>query len=286
MEPYWDLIKEIIRESDIILEVLDARAIEISRNKEVEKYIAQRQRPKIYVINKIDLVDKKELEKNVEILRHEILDNKEKAEIAFVSNKKWRTRTTKILFAKIRTLFSKYGKRPDFNESTTPLIKKPFREAKSNILIGVVGYPNVGKSSVINALAFKTKSPVSSKAGTTHGVHWISVNEDMKLIDTPGVIPLAYGEESKLAFIASKNPEKLKEPDVAAARIIEEFLKAEQLKKLEEFFQVQLDEKENPYLILEEIALKKGHLKKGGLPDDIRMSILLTKAWQTGKLKL
>jgi hypothetical protein len=57
------------------------------------------------------------------------------------------------------------------------LIGEDYRVAKGDIIVGVVGYPNVGKSSVINALTFKKKAKVSTKAGTTHGVHWIASGE-------------------------------------------------------------------------------------------------------------
>lgn len=59
MEPYWDLIKRIINESDIVLEILDARLVELSRNEEVEKLIEEVGRPVIFVVNKRDLADSK-----------------------------------------------------------------------------------------------------------------------------------------------------------------------------------------------------------------------------------
>jgi len=294
MEPYWDLIKEIVRESDIVLEILDARNVEISRNEVIEKIIRNGDVPRIFVVNKIDLVNKKDLERSVEKILAELenlkLGNENiprergKDDIVYVSNR--RTKTIKVLLAKIRQMFKKYGKRRDFKEN--PLIARPFREAKGDILIGVIGYPNVGKSSIINALCFKKKAAVSNKAGTTHGVHWLSAGKDIKLIDTPGVIPLSYVDENKLALISSKNPEKLKEPDVAAAKIIEQFIKENKLSRLEDFYKVKLGEgaRENPYFIIEELAKAKGYLKKGGFADEPRMSISLVRDWQNGKLRL
>lgn len=189
MEPYWNLIKEIIRESDIILEVLDARAVEISRNEVIEKMVRDWNVPRIFVVNKIDLVNKKDLELSVEKLLREIenlqLGNREagRDEVVYVTNR--RTKTIKILIAKIRQMFKVFGKRKHF--APNPFIERPFREAKADIVVGVIGYPNVGKSSIINALCFKKKAKVASKAGTTHGVHWLSAGKDIKLIDTPGV---------------------------------------------------------------------------------------------------
>jgi ribosome biogenesis GTPase A len=68
-EPYWDLIKRIITESDLVLEILDARLVELSRNEEVERLIAEVGRPMIFVINKTDLVSMDKLIPQVNKLR-------------------------------------------------------------------------------------------------------------------------------------------------------------------------------------------------------------------------
>lgn len=280
MEPYWDLVKQIVKESDIVLEILDARAVDLSRNEQLEKIIAEAGRPRIFVVNKADLVSKKDLEIAVEKVARQ--RNTESEYVVYFSNRI--KRTAKNLLTKIRQVFAKHGKR----ESFIPAIKRPYREAHGDIVVGVVGYPNVGKSAVINALAFKKKANVSSKAGTTHGIHWISAGEEIKLIDTPGVIPLSFQEEARLGIIAAKNPEKLKDPDIVAAKIIEMFKKENKLDRLERFYNFRVKEEniENPYLILEQISLEKKHLRKGGFPDEKRTAIMLVKDWQTGKLKL
>jgi len=285
MEPYWNQIKQIINESDIVLEILDARAIDISRNEQIESLIADAGRPRIFVINKADLVSKQDLESSAEKLSRD--RNAEKDSIVYFSNK-WKSRTVKILIAKIKQTFKKHGKRKGYFKS--PILKRPYREAKGDIIIGVVGYPNVGKSSIINALAFKKKTKITSRAGTTHGVHWISTGKDkeIKLIDTPGVIPLSYQDEANLGIIAAKNPEKIKDPETVAGKIIGMFYQAGKKAKFEKFYDFKISEEnsDNPYLILEELAIAKRHLRKGGLPDDMRTSVMVLKDWQTGKLKL
>jgi ribosome biogenesis GTPase A len=277
MEPYWEQIKEIVRESDIVLEILDARSIELSRNEQLEKIIKEHKKPRIVVVNKIDLISRDELQKNVALLKLDVSD-----EVVYVTNRD--KKTIKNLLGRIRKVFEKYGKRKEFFKS--PILAKPYREAKADVVIGVVGYPNVGKSSIINALAFKKKAKVSSKAGTTHGIHWISAGKSIKLIDTPGVIPLEYVDESKLAFIASRNPEKLKDPEVSAARVIEKFIAEGKLDYFQRFYNVELKERENPYAIMEEIAEKKNILKKGGVGDSVRFAINLLRDWQRGNLRI
>jgi ribosome biogenesis GTPase A len=279
MEPYWTLIKQIIRESDIILEILDARAIHISRNPQLETLIKSIGRPRIYVVNKVDLVSPRELEKAIEEISRD-----ENSIIVYVTKKD--KRSAKNLLAKIRPVFANYGKIKEFYKE--PLVARPYREAKGDIVVGVVGYPNVGKSTIINAISFTSKAKVSSKSGTTHGIHWISAGKDIKLIDTPGVIPLTYVNESDLGFIAAKSPERLKDPEATAGKIVEQFIKDNKLEKLELFYNFKItgEEKENPYFIIEKLSSIKKHLKKGGLADTTRTSIMLVKDWQEGKLKL
>lgn len=288
MEPYWDLIKQIVRESDIVLEILDAREVDFSRNEQLEGILNQAKTPRIFVINKADLISKKELEIAMDKIAK--ARGSEKEYVVYFSNKK--RNTARNLLVRIKQIFRMHGKRSTF--ATSPLIKRPYREAKGDIIVGVVGYPNVGKSSVINALSFKKKAKVSSKAGTTHGIHWISAGGtggriDIKLIDTPGVIPIgSYVEEARLGIIAARSTEKLKEPEIVAAKIMEIFMKEGKMHKLEEEynFKIKEENKDNPYAIIEQLSLEKGHLKKGGVADEKRTAIMIVKNWQTGKLKL
>ncbi len=285
MERYWDLIEQIVRESDIILEVIDARFPQLSRNKQVEELLVKLGRPVIIVMNKADLISRKDLEVNVAELTKEFDDKERKTEIVYISNRQ--TRTVKTLLAKIRQVFAKYGKRPDFYNQ--PIIKKPYREAKGDIVVGIVGYPNVGKSSIINALSFKKKVAVSKKAGTTHGIHWIKANNEIKLIDTPGVIPLEYEEESKLAMIAAKSLEKIHDPQVVAIKIIESFMVKNNVSKIFEFYNLKEQKSEydkNALEILTELSLGMKHLRKGGVADENRTSYVIIKDWQDGNLRL
>lgn len=288
MEPYWDMVEQIVREADIVLEVLDARSIDISRNEQLETIINKLKRPRIFVVNKADLVDKRELEVAMNKLRTEVLEKEKQAYIVYTSVKN--KRTIRNLIVLIKSVFGKHGKRPDFYNQ--PILKRPYREAKGDIVVGVVGYPNVGKSSLINGLSFRKKVQVSSKSGTTHGIHWISTGNEIKLIDTPGVIPLSYVDESRLGIISAKSAERIKDPTTAAGKIIEVFVKEKKLDKLESFYNFKIsdelknDPEANAYFIIEELAIAKKHLKKGGVADDARTSLVILKDWQNGRLKL
>ena len=266
MEPYWDLIKRIITESDLVLEILDARLVELSRNEEVEKLIEDIGRPVLFVVNKSDLVSRKSLKFQVKKLR-------EKGEVVFVSSK--RSRDARILLYAIKKVFRKYGKRKkDFSQNFLSSIKtksgKYIREAKGEIIVGVLGYPNVGKSSIINALAHKKKVKVSKKAGATHGIHWVKATNEIKLIDSPGVIPLKKNAENtssinlnskgyvddeiRYGLIGAKDV-KLKNPELVAIALIKLFSKVNK-NGFEKFYGVIIGG--NVENVLIEIGKKKG----------------------------
>ena len=212
---YWDVIKRIIYESDLVLEVLDARLVELSRNEEVERLIEEAEKPMIFVVNKSDLVSKAKIKKQIKELR-------KKGEVVFISTKK--KGGSKILLYNIKKVFKKFGKRemPDFDKFAE---KPKFREARAGIVVGILGYPNVGKSSIINALAHKKKVKTSKKSGTTHGVHWINITKDIKMLDSPGVIPLNERDEIRFGLIGAKDTEALKNPELVAYAVIKLFIK-------------------------------------------------------------
>ena len=85
MEPYWDLIERIVKEADLVLEILDARLISLSRNDRVEELIKEHDKPVIFVINKSDLIFKKMLKKQMVDFREEIKGYK--GEVVFFSSR-------------------------------------------------------------------------------------------------------------------------------------------------------------------------------------------------------
>lgn len=272
-EPHWDLVKRIITESDLVLEILDARLVELSRNEEVERLIEQVGRPVIFVINKSDLVPAEKIRQEADKLR-------EKGEVVFISTK-IRSHGN-FLLSKIKKVFSKYGKREE-----TKLGKydpKPkYREARADIVVGVLGYPNVGKSSIINLLAHKKKVRVSKKSGATHGIHWIKINEEVKLIDSPGVIPLKREDEVRYGLIGAKDNEALKNPDIVAHAVIKLFLK-ENKKAFDDFYGLEMGKSSDE--TLNRLAEKKHYLLKGGKPDENRAATTIVRDWQEGRLRL
>jgi hypothetical protein len=272
-EPYWNLIKRIVEESDLVLEILDARLIELSRNEKVEEIIKEVGRPIIFVINKTDLVEKKSIIEQVNKL-------KKIGSVVFISTKE--KGSSKVLLYTIKKVFKKFGKR-EIIERGRYDPKPIYKEARADIVVGVLGYPNVGKSSVINALAHKKKVKVSKKSGTTHGLHWVNITSEIKLIDSPGVIPLVKDDEVRYGLIGAKDTEALKNPELVAYAIIKLFLKNNK-RLFEKFYDIKIEE-EDVFDIIEKVAQRKSYLLKGGKLDEHRTWNSIVRDWQQGRLR-
>ncbi|MBR9706154.1 hypothetical protein GOV14_03910 [Candidatus Pacearchaeota archaeon] len=272
-QPYWELIRRIITESDIVLEILDSRLIELSRNEQVEELIEEIGRPVIYVINKSDLVSKEHINKYLAKLE-------KRENVVFVTTKNMKT--VRILLYAIKKLFKKHGKRE--KEVRGKYDPKPkYREAIGNIVVGVLGYPNVGKSSIINALSYKKKVKVSKKSGTTHGIHWVHATDEIKLIDSPGVIPLKHGDDVRYGLIGAKDTEALKDPEMVASAIINLFLQKDK-DILNKFYKIEI-ESDDVDEVIKKIGDKKAYLLKGGILDEHRVMTQIVRDWQQGNLR-
>jgi ribosome biogenesis GTPase A len=247
---YWSSVIGAIKYADIVLFVLDARMPELSRNKDLEERIESLNKKVLLVFNKVDLISKDVLTKL----------KKEYPEAFFVSGYKT------FSMDKLRLALLAEAEK--------------FPEKKLNV--GIVGYPNVGKSVITNVLSRSRKTKVSSKAGTTKGNQWADSSE-FRITDSPGV--LSYGDdELKLGVLGAKNPEKLKNPEHVATEIIKILLNNDP-KDLEENYNIKITEKDE-YEILLQIGKSKNFLKKGGLVEEARTALMIIRDWQTGKLKI
>ncbi|MBI2669506.1 50S ribosome-binding GTPase [Candidatus Woesearchaeota archaeon] len=241
MPNFWKAVNQVLTRSDLIIEVLDARMIEQTRNRELEHKIGKFGKKLLFVLNKCDLVKKELLEKSKQELQPSV----------FISS------TEKL---------------------GTTILKKKILEISHGepITVGIVGYPNVGKSSLINALAGRKAARTSAVSGFTRGLQKIRVDKKILLLDTPGVFPYQEKDEEKHAFTGAKDYAKIKDPEVEALRFIEK-----EKKMILRHYGVDGDDPEE---ILEAIGRKYQRLQKGGLVDVETTARMIFKDWQTGKM--
>lgn len=252
MTSYKVLVRDVIKKADVLLEVIDARFPEETRNSEVEKEIIRLKKPFIIVINKCDLVSKEKLEKTKARLSRI-------APTVFVSSKD-RSGTTML---RHQILASACIKGRD-------------------ILVGTLGYPNVGKSSVINGVTGRHRASTSPISGHTKGVQHVDAGSRIMFMDTPGVIPFDENDEYVQGLLGIKDATHLKDPIGVALKIIEKML-AENKTALEAFYKVTFESQE-PYSGLELIGKQCNFLQKKGEVDEMRTAIRIINDWQTGLL--
>ena len=231
-----------LREADIIIEVLDARFVGETRNLEIESKAERSGKIILYVLNKCDLADLKKVKEETSKLSPSV----------FISSKE------------------KLG---------TTILKKKILELShgEKVTVGVLGYPNVGKSSLINALTGRGSARTSAESGFTKGLQKIRVDSKIMLIDTPGVFPKEEKDIVKHGKISAIDYGKIKDPEYVALRIIEE-----EKEKIKKYFHVEEDDAEE---ILERLAMVYKKKRKGNQPDLEATARLLLKQWQMGKIR-
>jgi len=252
MTSYKILVKDVIKKADVLLEVIDARFPDETRNSEVEREIVRLNKPFIIVINKCDLVSKEKLEKTKARLS-------KIAPTIFVSSKD-RSGTTML---RHQILASACIKGRD-------------------ILVGTLGYPNVGKSSVINGVTGRHRASTSPISGHTKGVQHVDAGSRIMFIDTPGVIPFDEKDEYIQGFLGVKDVTHLKDHVGVALKIIEKIL-AENKSALEAFYKITV-ENESAYDVLELIGKQCNFLQKKGEVDETRTATRIINDWQNGLL--
>lgn len=268
-------IKSAIKLIDIVVEVLDARIPLSSRNPIIDDLAKDKQR--IIVLNKSDLADDIETEKWIKYFTQNNMS-------CIAVNSSLPQDIKKI----ISTIVEK-GKvaYKDKVEKTTIDYKPIYR-------VLIAGIPNVGKSTIINKIAKRNAANVSNKPGVTVRNQWIRVQDNIELLDTPGLLwPKLDSNNAgeKLALTGNIKQEILDLEGLACIGI-EYLLENEKYKNmfLEKY---KLDEEEIEYIdsydILELLGRKRGCLMSGGnvnLEKASKIFLDELKAGKIGKISL
>ena len=252
------IVREVIDSTDIIIEVIDARFIDETRNEELEEYIKASGKKIIYAFNKADLIDHKNFKSNLK--PYVLISPRER----FGS-------------VKLRDLLKRMSKKVEH--------KKINKENLDKTLIGVIGYPNTGKSTLINFLVGRPVAKTGNEAGFTKGLQKLSLTKDLMILDSPGVIPeeeYSMSDKDKMAkhtLLSARSSAKVKDPELSV-----QYLMNDMPGTLEKHYN--LEPQTDSELLLEEFAIKKNFKKKGGVPDIIRAAKVILTDWQSGKIKI
>jgi len=278
---YFKEMKKVIQMSDVILEVVDARDPLGCRCKEIEMKVQQMSaeggnKRIIIVLNKIDLVPPAVVTQWVKHLRREF------PTVAFKASTQQqgsRLQQAPVKLAKATEGILSSG--ACLGASTLMQLLKNYcrnRDVKTAINVGIIGYPNVGKSSIINSLKRSRVAGVGATPGFTTSINTIRLDKYVNMIDSPGVL---FSPNCTQAELVLRNCIKLEhcEDPVQAVHTIASKCPQQQLMQL-----YKISEYNSPEEFLSHVAHKRGKIKKGGVPNLIAAARTVLKDWVTGAI--
>eukprot|EP01029_Cantina_marsupialis_P028695 TRINITY_DN777889_c0_g1_i1.p1 TRINITY_DN777889_c0_g1~~TRINITY_DN777889_c0_g1_i1.p1 ORF type:complete len:538 (-),score=208.70 TRINITY_DN777889_c0_g1_i1:1509-3122(-) len=273
-------LHQVVQKADVILEVLDARDPMGGRCPSVEKYVLGGgigRKRLILVLNKIDLIEDENIT-NMWMMRL----RKEFPTIAFkASTQQQRSHLSRVDMnatkADSKTLQTSKCVGGD---ALLQLLKNYSRnhKIKESITVGVIGYPNVGKSSIINSLKRSKAVGVSPQPGFTKNLQEVALDSKLKLLDCPGVIfEDSNGNDQLLRNVVSI--EAMEDPVQAASALIPRCNE----QKLMEIYEVP-PFNGNVHMFMFHLAKNRGKLKAGGVVDQVAAAKIVLKDWNRGRI--
>ena len=255
-------MQEDIKLIDLVIELVDARVPLSSRNPDIDDL--GKNKARLILLNKSDLADDDQNEKWIEYF-------KEKGYHALKINSK-----NKSGIKEINNVVNEACKEKIERDRKRGIKNRPVRAM-------VVGIPNVGKSTFINAYAGRNCAKTGNKPGVTKGKQWIKLSKTLELLDTPGILWPKFEDQAiglKLALIGSINDNILDVSDMAYEFV--KILNNSYENAIPNRFGV--EKNDDPLKMLEGIAEVRGCKLKGNVLDLEKASSILLEEFRSGKL--
>jgi len=255
-------MQEDIKLIDLVIELVDARIPLSSRNPDIDEL--GKNKARLIIMNKSDLSDE-------------------------AKNQEWAAYFKSLGYFVVQLdARSKAGMKTVTNVVMDACKEKIERDRKRGIKnrpvrAMVVGIPNVGKSTFINSYAGKACAKTGNKPGVTKGKQWIRLNQNVELLDTPGILWPKFEDQMvglRLALIGAIKDEILNTDE----------LSIELIKILTQYYpgvlaeRYGVDETLEPVKILEGIAENRKCISKGNELDYSKAAVLLIDEFRSGKI--
>jgi len=269
-------ITEDLKLVDVVIEILDARIPISSQNPEIKQILQNKK--KIIALNKYDLSEQKENNSWIQYF-------KQHGEVAALVDANSGEGVKEV----IKQIEKKM-------EEDLKKLAENGRKGRT-IRVMIVGIPNVGKSSFINRIAKRNTAEVGNKPGVTKMKKWIRVNNQIELLDTPGVLwPKFESEEValNLAFTGTIKDDILQITEIAYQltkfliknyfdNLIERYsLDKEEVRRI--LLNQNQEENQNIYEIMQLIGKKRGAIMSGGNIDDEKTSKIILDDFRSGRM--
>ena len=258
------MMEDSLRLVDAVVELRDARIPDSSRNPDVERIVGSK--PRLIVLNRADQADA-------------------------AATALWKKALTGE-GALALEMDCKSGRGVNaFPAAARSLLKEKIERAEAKGQVGkalrfmVLGVPNVGKSTFINQIAGRKGAKAENRPGVTRGKQWITVDQGLELLDTPGILWPRFDSQEVgelLAITGAIKAEVLDRETLAAnfmLRLAKFYPDA-----VEQRYKFRPDPACNGFELLEQAAKKRGFLISGGEYDLERMAGVLLDEYRGGKL--
>ena len=256
------MMEDNIKLIDLIIEIIDARIPYSSRNPDIDTLAKNKSR--IILLNKSDLAD--------EACNQQWIDYyKNNGFYCLKINAK-----NGLGVKQVPQLINDACKEKIERNKSKGILNRPVRAM-------IVGIPNVGKSTFINAFAGKACTKTGNKPGVTKGKQWIHINKNLELLDTPGILWPKFDDKAvglRLAMIGSMNDQILNIEDLAFE--ILKYIKDNYPGAIQ--MRYEIDENQEIIQIMDEIGAKRGCLKKNALIDYEKLSGIITDDFRSGRM--
>lgn len=255
-------MQEDLKLIDLIIELVDARVPAASRNPDIDEL--GKNKARLILLNKSDLADERGNDAWMEYFKGK-----------GYSVVKVNSRSGAGMKA-INSAVQEACKEKIERDRKRGILNRPVRAM-------VVGIPNVGKSTFINAYAGRACAKTGNKPGVTKGKQWIRLSKQLELLDTPGILWPKFEDQQvglRLAFIGSIKDEIMNLEELAAELI--SFMQDAYPGVLAEKYTI--NEKQNSYSVLEAIAESRHCLVRGNELDTAKAAGMLLDDFRNGRL--
>ncbi|KAI5449442.1 nuclear GTP-binding protein nug1 [Naganishia albida] len=287
-------LKKVIDRSDVVIQVLDARDPQGTRSRWVEDEVRKREadgKRLIGIVNKIDLVPRSNLEAWLKHLRLSF------PVLPFKSSTQ--SQRSNLSQAHIPTLSSTSSTDAPIPSTAASLgapallrLLKQYALSRPHqtLTVGIIGYPNVGKSSLINSLKRSRACAVAAQPGKTRIIQEVVLDKGVKVLDCPGVVLEDFGahqedEEQRrrrLGEVMLRNCIKVEEIEDPIAPV-EAILARVDMGVMQGLYPG-IQPYRNVTEFLVQVALTTGRLKGQGIPNLEAAAVVVLRHWNDGKI--
>ena len=258
------MIADQIKNVDAVCEILDARIPISSRNPDVDELTAGK--PRLIVLNRADQADPEATKKWAAYFRakgYAVLESDAKGGMGTA---KFAGAVRELLADKLRSYAEK------------GMVGRVVR-------VMILGIPNVGKSTLINQISGRKGAKAENRPGVTRGKQWVTVDQGLLLLDTPGILWPKFEDPEvgmKLAYTGAVKEDILDIEELAV--FLMKLLWTHYPDAVKARYGIEMPEDATGYELLEAAGRKRGFLMARAEVNTERMAKVLLDEYRSGKL--